>query len=140
MKVLVHIAALFRLFPSASLSVGHLGLNAGIRFDPSISKMADFQDGRPTNSLRGTNEKAPISRLCIGVPLETVIIMFAFSLSTELFSVVFFVVVAVVVFSHSMTFSLHSVSGMSSNLSFACRARRDSLRSCPRWGVKLKVA
>ena len=31
----------------------------GIRFDPSFSKMADFQDGRPTNSLRVTNEKAP---------------------------------------------------------------------------------
>ena len=48
-----------------------------------------------------------------------------------------FFVVAVVVFSYSLTFSLHSFRATSPDLSVGCRARRDSLGSCPRWGLKL---
>ena len=62
--------------------------------------------------------------------------MFAFS--TVLFSVGFFVVVvAVVVVSYSLNFSLHSFRAMNPDLSFGCRARRvvrDGGKSCLIWG------
>ena len=60
--------------------------------------------------------------------------MFAFS--TVSFSVGFFVV-AVVVFSYSLTFSLHSFRAMNPNLSLGCRARRDSYWELSEMGVKV---
>ena len=64
--------------------------------------------------------------------------MFAFS-TTVSFSVGFFVVVvvAVVVFSFSLTFSHHSFRAMNPDLSLGCRARRDSSWELSEMGVKV---
>ena len=62
--------------------------------------------------------------------------MFAFS--TVSFSVGFFVVVvAVVVFSYSLTFSLYSFRAMNPDISLGCRARRDSSWEGTEKGVKV---
>ena len=73
--------------------------------------------------------------MAVLVLVQIAFIMFAFS--TASFSVGFFVVVAVVVFSYSLTFSLRSFRVMNPDLSLGCRALRDSSWELSEMGGKV---